>query len=250
MKLLLTPILLLSVGLLIFGSCKKGEEDPFFSLRSRTARVEGAWVIKELESRLTVKSIHGGDRIDDLSINETNVVSERGPVGEALYYEGKAKSRSMFFSKDGDWERIIEYEFVSNDTTLGVGGFKTIKITQNVVRLRKSGTWYFLGKGGDYKDKERLAASVMEYSRDDRIITTNEVRNANNQVVSTNTTETGGLETETYADGEKIETWTLIMLRNKSMKMERTIQSSGYTGSTPQTLEFESSGTERMELKQ
>lgn len=32
---------------LIFSACKKGENDPFLSLKSRDARIQGTWVLKE-----------------------------------------------------------------------------------------------------------------------------------------------------------------------------------------------------------
>lgn len=32
---------------LIFSACKKGENDPFLSLKSRDARLQGTWVLKE-----------------------------------------------------------------------------------------------------------------------------------------------------------------------------------------------------------
>lgn len=44
---ILTCIILL---LTEFTSCKKGEEDPFLSLRSRKARLTGTWVLKEAQS--------------------------------------------------------------------------------------------------------------------------------------------------------------------------------------------------------
>lgn len=41
------PILLALVSLFLFSTCKKGEDDPFISLKSRKARIEGEWRLGE-----------------------------------------------------------------------------------------------------------------------------------------------------------------------------------------------------------
>lgn len=41
-------IIVLIAGTLVLPSCKKGEDDPFLSLRSRKSRVAGTWEVKEV----------------------------------------------------------------------------------------------------------------------------------------------------------------------------------------------------------
>ena len=54
MKKILTIMLIVTA----FVGCKKGEEDPIISLRSRDARITGTWELKKMEVKCSF-SLHG-----------------------------------------------------------------------------------------------------------------------------------------------------------------------------------------------
>ncbi|HBS85416.1 MAG: hypothetical protein A2W91_16540 [Bacteroidetes bacterium GWF2_38_335] len=53
MKKILTYILVAMIIAPVLNSCKKGEDDPFLSLKSRDGRLEGEWVLKSVEGTQT-----------------------------------------------------------------------------------------------------------------------------------------------------------------------------------------------------
>jgi len=52
---ILNLTLLVFVFTLIFSGCKKGEDDPFFSFRSRNARIAGEWVIRSFTKSVNIQ---------------------------------------------------------------------------------------------------------------------------------------------------------------------------------------------------
>jgi hypothetical protein len=56
--------LMLAVGLQ-FSGCKKGEEDPFLSLRSRKARITGEWTVTAATESYTYSTVYDNDPLVD-----------------------------------------------------------------------------------------------------------------------------------------------------------------------------------------
>ena len=114
------------------SGCKRGEEDPFISLRSRDSRITGTWVLKNatLTSVLTT-SISGSTNAITYSVSyENGILTEisQGTVqGSSIY------SREMTLEKDGTYNSI--------DTNDGYSS-------------EESGNWWWLN---DSKNKTRLA---------------------------------------------------------------------------------------------
>ena len=75
MKKLFTSALLLIMAVSFLNSCKKGENDPFLSLRSRDARVTGVWNLSEY-TRTTSNTFNGTTVTDTYSI--ANGVTSNG----------------------------------------------------------------------------------------------------------------------------------------------------------------------------
>lgn len=94
-------VLALFVGVLVLESCKKGENDPFLSLRSRDNRISGEWELAEYESESTSTMNDG-----NTSVTTTSSASFDGSVwtktqgGNTSTY---SYSRSLTINKDGTY---------------------------------------------------------------------------------------------------------------------------------------------------
>lgn len=128
-------------------SCfKKGEDDPFISLRSRKARVEGKWKVKTLSIKQTntyrthkdefFHKLENGINTDSIVeyINGSQVISTGTSTRKILYY----------FTKGGKFE-MYDYSGTSDTSIL-------------------MGTWAFNIRGGGKKHRELININIERYS--------------------------------------------------------------------------------------
>jgi len=129
-------VLLISSIVLSTTSCKKGEEDPFLSLKSRNSRLKGEWVLKSGEIVYTNPS--GSNTTTYDGANKT--VSGLVPYTEAY-------TESMTFEKDGIFSGI------------------TIEDGETITY---EGTWAWLNKNkeNETKNKEILTLCFTKYVED------------------------------------------------------------------------------------
>lgn len=135
-KSLCLALFLLTVAL---GACKKGEEDPFFSLLSRKERVSGNWEMSGIEGEKRseygtgtwTKWIKTGDQNTIITLtNNTELASTK--TNTILDY-------SMIVNKDGTWSKSIQMnciEVIENPDL--------IKTTTYPISHFFSGTWAFM----------------------------------------------------------------------------------------------------------
>lgn len=197
----------------VMPSCKKGEDDPFLSLRSRKSRVAGDWTVESksdtrtdlTSGSTTTITINGSDYTR--TTNGTFSSTTKGTIGAFTYT----------FEKDGKWNSVYELTTVN---TSGSGGSATTVTTTN--RIESSGIWNFLGKIGEAKNKENMSVSkTLEITR----TTTKTV----NTILGSSTSES--TQTDTYAENESVEIWKLTQLKNKELKAEMTIDNSSVSSS-------------------
>lgn len=155
------------IGLLILGiilpiaSCKKGENDPFLSLRSRKARISGEWELESKESS-TSQNIPG-----------MGFSSSSGRFSNGLYNE---------FTADFDgnsYTSSYSYNFQLNVEKSG--SFESTERADDQSQTIK-GFWSFLprNKEAELKNKEAVMFSVQ-----------NELYTSGSFVSSTNYTNKG-----------------------------------------------------------
>jgi hypothetical protein len=141
----LKPFLfLLLVSVFVLDSCKRGEDDPKFSFRTRKNRVTGEWILSTGTYRHTKHSSGNAPEGEQVTFTEnqyTYVEDVPGTIYTAGY-KG-SYSRRIKFSKDG-YVRIAEM----------IDGF------QNVTE----GTWDFNSGVGEYKNKELIIIHVQSYT--------------------------------------------------------------------------------------
>lgn len=124
--------------LLITVSCKKGENDPAFTLLSRKARLEGNWKMKEGSLTVGIKDSTGayGGIVYKLQADKYDLTFP----GNGGRFDGPCKL-NISFTKDG-----------------------LVKLEQQMdsVSITASGTWDFQGKVGKAKNKERITVQLSQ----------------------------------------------------------------------------------------
>jgi hypothetical protein len=108
-----------------FTGCKKGEDDPFLSFRSRASRVAGDW---KLSSGI-LKSTSGS-------------VTTQRTYNDSTYTEGTTKTtfkQTFSFTKDGTF------------TSKTINDKGALESTTDV-----TGSWNWVGGTGDTKNKEQI----------------------------------------------------------------------------------------------
>jgi len=131
--------------LTVWNSCKKGSEDPFFSIHSRLQRVCGDWHIVEYKV----------DFVDSLRrVIDSSVVN--GPCGLETDKEIHNYNYTWSFDKHGGFtsKLVLGIDLsvdILNNTATCVDGFShdsTIVVTVQ--------SWNFTAGVGDYKNKEQF----------------------------------------------------------------------------------------------
>lgn len=237
-KYILKLALFLFAIMLVFNSCKKGEDDPFLSLRSRKSRVIGEWTIDtwketsnynstsnfgsstDTETGTTVLDINGNNYTS--STNETSVYSS-GTDTYTSTMNGTAVA-SLTFENDGTFEKTIEYTNCNYSSTYISSGYSSTTTGNGNQSIKVKGTWNFLGSvEEDYKNKERI---ILNIQQEITVYNSSDIEgNTNNQTI-----------TQTFANGENSEVWQLLSLKNKEMIIKGESQNSNsdnytYTGS-------------------
>ncbi len=134
-------------------SCKRGEGDPFFSLRTRKARLTGDWKNTKLTSKLTYMNKIIETTYDGLKKKVTTTVKDTTVNGVwGNYVTDQTYTGEMFTDYKNDGSYYYKENF-QNDTT---GELITIEV---------NGNWYFMGANSQLgtKDKELLAMQVTDY---------------------------------------------------------------------------------------
>ncbi|MGV3631196.1 MAG: hypothetical protein ACO1O6_08320 [Bacteroidota bacterium] len=137
---------LLSVTLL--SSCKKGEDDPALSLRSRKARIAGEWKVTQMDyyemsqsNGTTETSTMTYDGTTETTVNTFSTMGETSTETETIIYTEK-----YTFKKDGTYAYARTYD----------SGFA----------LNTEGTWVFLAKSkeNELKNREAILLSKTKYT--------------------------------------------------------------------------------------
>jgi hypothetical protein len=129
---------------LLLISCKKGDDDPFFSLRSRKARVAGEWKVSEFHGIQTQTFqngyIQGESNYNGSNVSIVTTYSDTNQQPELYTYE---LSQAYTFEKDGTYTAVERTQFNTRTET---------------------GTWTFLPKSkeDDLSKKEAIVLYVRK----------------------------------------------------------------------------------------
>lgn len=224
-KVKLSILALLAIAA-IAPSCKKGEEDPGLSLRSRKSRIAGEWSVTSFDITGTNTTVYvptvGTTGVtgytDTYTYTEkyadagtysgtwTTTSTQTGSTNGSGSETGTTKTLTYTFDKDGTWSSVMEYNVSSKQS-----GTNPATVVNKTSKEESSGTWQFLGKnkGAELKNKESISLS-----------TTNTVRTETNITTGTNATTNTTVNTYTYATNENVTILHLSMLSNKEVRAE------------------------------
>ncbi|MBN8701670.1 MAG: hypothetical protein J0M08_01270 [Bacteroidetes bacterium] len=134
---LLTAVL---ASTMLFDSCKKGENDPFLSLRSRKARLVGEWKLTAGEETYTSSNSVSSTTTSRTYDGSNRTSTTNGSSSTTAYVE------SWTFEKDGTYK-------MSANGGSGAG----------VWTIEESGTWNFMGGVGEEKKKSQIILYTLSY---------------------------------------------------------------------------------------
>ena len=133
----LTGVLLL--GTLALGGCKKGENDPFLSLRSRDARVTGEWKLTDYNSESTTVSSSNGTVVTSTS---TAVLSS-----SLLTTTSGGSSFAYSFTEDltiNDDGTFTQTDVVDAQTSTTTADWTWMDDTKDKVKISLDGSVYYI----------------------------------------------------------------------------------------------------------
>jgi len=257
--------------IIVFDSCKRGVDDPFFSFRSRKSRVTGDWTIESMESQI-LKTI-GTQQLKanvKFNINGTGVSlsidSIDTPHDTTKSYTGIIKESEYRFDKNSKMTHTLKYEITEEKTQVNeTTNQTTIERWVTTFETKGSGTWNFLGRveinGIDkYKNKERIAFIYeYKYQKIDSVYTKRVLNEEMVEIPNLSTYKTSSYVIDNgYANGQYAEIWVLRELRDKKIVMERDVNEyvvtntvatvNGATG-TATSSSYRGRGAEKITLK-
>ena len=113
MKKLLSIIIVIALAAPFFTACKKGENDPGISLKSRTARLVGEWEVLTYDQKDTDND---GDT-ETISVDGSSFMMTSVWSGTTYTSTGTA-SISMTIEKDGTFESVENYTITGDGYTI------------------------------------------------------------------------------------------------------------------------------------
>lgn len=202
MKKSISFIIIISLTIISFNSCKKGENDPFLSVLTRTQRLSGNWKVIKEETKIEY-NVTG---LQDTSI-VTNVI-----------FDGTMAIATTVYKNSDTSVTVKDTSYYNEEIKFDKSGSYS-KSTKNNISLALTtieGNWIFLGKSAanDLKNKEAI------------LLTT------------TSRLETNGTNTTIFnyedLDGEtlvidRLTNKELIITNNKTFKNDNSLESGSMT---------------------
>jgi len=200
--------LALVAGSMTFTSCKKGENDPAISFKSRKGRLAGEWTVSSMETSGTDSQTSGSTTTtstNSMNYDGTTLTMVDASGGNTTTTKNSVSDWSFTFEKDGTWSSNMAWT-TTEVTYAGSSGSVTTAITTcNAYTEMSSGNWSFVGKdkAGDYKGKERVVLNTTSST------STSPAWNCTGSEKDS--------QTSTYANGENSEIWDIDQLKSKEI---------------------------------
>lgn len=225
----------------VLDSCKKGEEDPALSLKSRKGRLKGEWKVDSYEvnevdesSNTSVSGITTTTKDESKSVYDGTKVTT---TGKTTYTSGgttttdtwdvETENFAATYTIEGDG--TFSKEETTSYTETDVDTFGS-RIRTSVIEVSEvtsvSGTWDFNEGVGEFASKEK----VLFFYDEGKTTTTTTVTETYTDIGGGNTETNKSVNTHTlnftYTNISE-EVWLLTMLKNKEMKVNLAV---GFTG--------------------
>ncbi|MEO5675607.1 MAG: hypothetical protein ABIQ74_13270 [Chitinophagales bacterium] len=130
----------------VWNSCKKGPEDPFFSIRSRKQRVCGDWTVSEFKVNF----------VDSIRRVVDSIPNGSGSCGAQSEKNIDVYNYTWSFDKHGGYTQKLNlyhdhYVDIVTNSALCPDAFE-----HDSVIIVTVSAWNFVGNVGDFKNKEQL----------------------------------------------------------------------------------------------
>lgn len=239
MKKLLSFFLVVAIFIGFFSGCKKGDLDPFFSIYSRKHRVVGEWEISSWKDSRTYVDNGGTNTTVNIAISGSGITIDSTFLHTAnnndtsKTWSGVVNESKYNFKKTGRLEYVLDFTLVHEwkNTDDNTGHTYDSTYTWNY-RFINSGTWNFLAKVDDYKNKERISM-VWENTKEVVNFSSHiEDDDGNGLIVITNDQTLESTENN-YANGEFNDIRALKELKEKEIIMNKVyeqIHTHAFTG--------------------
>ena len=247
-------IILLALPI-VFSGCKKGEEDPFLTFRSRKARLCGTWTVSYLNSVIDRKENNirtktettvdeGGSWKQVITIPSSD--STRTLTGKIAIDPGQEEGTfTFFFDKNGVAKMVYKYEFDEDQS--GEDDDEAV-IHRTEVTEEMVGSWEFLsGIDNEYKNKERIAFIIEEQKTTTKV---SEIISSDDEggaviprTISTN------IASDRYAKGEFSIVYNIVELKNKEVKLHQNVNRFHLSAQNATSESYQETGTEDITLK-
>lgn len=253
-------ILVLS-SILVLDGCKRGEDDPFFSFRSRKARVTGNWSFESKESNVVqlfsqpesyqavVAFTLDGESIS-IKVDSINTPHDTSKTTTGVLKEGYYR-----FDKNSKMEYLFHYELTWIKTKTDENtNITTVDKVVTTVEEKATGSWNFLAKVeqngvNEYNNKERISFIFESFDEFIKVVTTQKVTDEEGVVISNTYMSSSSSHKNRFANGEMAQIWVLKELRNKKIVMERDIDNSVVTDDDGVGYSYQEKGFETCTLK-
>lgn len=211
MKKALFSILAVAVVATSLTSCKKGENDPAISFKSRKGRLAGTWNVSAMDK--TTTSNNSGTVTTVTNTYENNQRVEVTTIGTAPAVTNKYNlTETLTIEKDGS--------FTWNSAETWVESQGTAITTAPEQKIDVIGTWAFNGKSKTVEQKNKESFSIFPTSVTYTALTT---------------------DVTTYTGWHEATTWVIDQLKSKELIIKHDdswTDNSGDTGSTTGTTTY------------
>jgi hypothetical protein len=149
-------LIVITISVPAFISCKKGDGDPFFSFYTRKQRLTGDWKVTKIDQTVEYKTTRVTTKFDgskmkvDMYVTDTTVDTPYGTFNYYEYFRSSTGEMLYTFGKTGTYQ--IDEAFTDDSTF--------VQYTS-----QEKGLWYFTGGGrdSDTKTKELLGLQPTSY---------------------------------------------------------------------------------------
>lgn len=203
-------IYLLTLLVITFSACKKYEDGPGLSLRTKKARLAGDWTLSKLNIVETEIESDGDEIVTTTETNDGSKVT----VTEVFKADGSASSTNsnqgtiamkLTIEKDGTYSSETETVFTYTYTIMSVAYTE-----QETKTVTETGYWNFLNGVGDAKKKEQMVFKPSTRTTSTSSVITSPGIPTNN---------TSNTVTNTLAGEELV--YTIALLKNKEIRLKR-----------------------------
>lgn len=236
MRKLTNVLVIISVGVLlapVLEGCKKGDEDPGLSLRSRKGRIAGEWNVSNYDETTTFtqnSSTFIGPSTNSSSSNGTikltydgeNFTTENitnSSTGGSTSVKSIAKGDFKYaFEKDGTFT-LTQTKMFEETEKEETNTYALETVTKNDISSTFKGTWNFvLGVADGIKNKQFIVLTFTEEENVTKVDKEDKLTIKSSGQTNTTTTSTVINETATFETKEVSQTWELVRLANKEIK--------------------------------